>query len=209
MVVHLEDAGLAHPAVVAAVRLVLVAPLAVPPEAGPLHLLQARGHEGARRDVAGVQRRVLPLRVVLRDFPGVLQDAAHVADEHERREVVEDDGLDHAAPSGVLVHAAGSPPGAQLQQRHAMQRDVDAVERHDGECHEGDGQKLLRLAEALPLRRRRGDRRVAGRVQEVAGTRELHLGGRRQPSGSGPWTAPQGWRRRRGLGAPGSCAALH
>eukprot|EP00446_Apocalathium_sp_SHHI-4_P055034 CAMPEP_0177359832 /NCGR_PEP_ID=MMETSP0368-20130122/36327_1 /TAXON_ID=447022 ORGANISM="Scrippsiella hangoei-like, Strain SHHI-4" /NCGR_SAMPLE_ID=MMETSP0368 /ASSEMBLY_ACC=CAM_ASM_000363 /LENGTH=199 /DNA_ID=CAMNT_0018822373 /DNA_START=435 /DNA_END=1033 /DNA_ORIENTATION=+ len=105
MVVHLQDAGLADAAVMAPVRLVLPAPLAVPPLARLLHLLQ--GHwRPIRREVL-IRSKRIPLRIVFGNLPGVREDAPDVTDHQHGRQEQENDELNYSTGSCTLVDLAG------------------------------------------------------------------------------------------------------
>mmetsp|Transcript_66571 Transcript_66571/g.206226 ORF Transcript_66571/g.206226 Transcript_66571/m.206226 type:complete len:254 (-) Transcript_66571:43-804(-) len=143
MVVHLEDARLANAAMVAAVRLVLTTPLAMPSITGLLLLLHQVGH-GVR--LAGI----LPLGVTAGDLPGVRQDALRVADEQHGGEVVEHYELDLALDPGGDVHIL--PLDTNLEQGYQVQEGVDRPEARDGAKYIRDRQELQGLCEPLNVR---------------------------------------------------------
>lgn len=89
MVVHFQDAGLADSAVVAAVGLVLVAPLAMTPFTGLLPFLHGHGLDNWYCWI------YIPLRIVFWDFSRTHQYALDVARQEHTRQPMKYDKLDY------------------------------------------------------------------------------------------------------------------
>eukprot|EP00408_Alexandrium_pacificum_P038058 CAMPEP_0171283688 /NCGR_PEP_ID=MMETSP0790-20130122/67561_1 /TAXON_ID=2925 /ORGANISM="Alexandrium catenella, Strain OF101" /LENGTH=442 /DNA_ID=CAMNT_0011752979 /DNA_START=211 /DNA_END=1538 /DNA_ORIENTATION=+ len=138
VVVHLEDAHAADPAVVAAVWLVLRAPLAVASVPRALGLLQAHREVPVDRDLLG---GVLPggVLLLLGDGARVNENALQVADDEEDRDEVEHHQLHHAhvVVVGVPVHG------------QAMEDGVDEVETNDVGPNKDDREEFHGLGEAV------------------------------------------------------------
>merc|ERR1719387_3059643 len=140
MMVHLQNAGAAHAAVVAAVWLMLLAPLAVPPLPRLLGLVQARrgsraptaGHEGLAAMLEG-HRPEAPL-VVVGDGARASDEAADVANDHHYCHQVKDRKLQ------VATKLPASVPGSfGLHHPPAMDEDVDGVKASHENNNENDG----------------------------------------------------------------------
>mmetsp|Transcript_104943 Transcript_104943/g.273924 ORF Transcript_104943/g.273924 Transcript_104943/m.273924 type:complete len:201 (-) Transcript_104943:361-963(-) len=143
VVVHLQNAGPAHLAVVAPVWLESVAPLAVPPLALLLRLLHP-----LRSVFAGILfiHVVLPMRIIARYRPGVGKHRAQVGHDQEQRDHGEDHERDRSPQPGIVVHHVWLL--LQLHQRQAVAEDVDAVQEGYGARQERDGHELRGIRQA-------------------------------------------------------------
>jgi len=105
VVVHLENAHAADPAVVTAVRLVLRAPLTVPTLSRALGLVEAYAESG--RTGPAVLRREVPRGAVrfllFRDSARMRQNALHIADEQHYGRSVKDDHLCSGLSMSVVI----------------------------------------------------------------------------------------------------------
>jgi len=101
--VHLQDAGAAYAAMVAAIGLVLAAPLAMTAITRFLHLLQIHGRGLVL--VATTISSILPQWVVVRNLTWLLHDCPHIADPQQDCEEVKEDVLSNASRSPFFIEA--------------------------------------------------------------------------------------------------------
>jgi len=143
VVVHLENAHAADPAVVTAVRLVLRAPLTVPPLSRALGLVEA-DTESVRTGRA-VLRREVPrgaIHLHFRDSARMRQNALHIADEHHYSRSVEDDHLCPGLSMSVVI----------LKTWQTVVHNVDSPKSQNLTEDESDWQELGGLREAVLAR---------------------------------------------------------
>jgi hypothetical protein len=149
VVVHLQYACLANSTVVASVRLVLSAPLAMPPLSRLLHLLQA---QWSSEGTLGVPWQILPFWIVIRNLAWMCQYASYIADDDHGGQRDKGGQFHQASTLRISIQGfleAVSPRQEWTNVLTQINRSKGTDRGHD-KCH---WQELDGFPEALALRR--------------------------------------------------------